>query len=119
MHESLAHLGDYNSMSIDPQIMAQLTAQLDPPFQHPGNAYAQAGLPHFSRSTQIHPQTHEEEYHPTDDDHYMSEAAAAAVDHDDSMDLLAASQLSNDGQIPQHLLQGNYSQRDDNSHFKQ
>ncbi len=119
MHDSLSHLGDYTGMSIDPQIMAQLTAQLDPPFQHPGHAYVQAGLPHFGRSAQMHPSTHEDEYHAADNDHYMRDAAAAAGDHDETMDLLAASQLNNDGQIPQHLLQEDYSQRDDSSHFKQ
>lgn len=118
MHESLTHLGDYNA-SIDPQIMAQLVSQLNPPFQDPGNAYAQTGLPHFGRSSQMHAQPHEDEYHAAENDHYMTEAAAAEVDHDESMDLLAASQLNSDGQIPQHLLQGPYIDRDDSTHFKQ
>ena len=47
MHNSLAQLGGYGGMSIDPQIMAQLTSQLDPPFQHPGHAYAQARSARF------------------------------------------------------------------------
>ena len=119
MHNPLAHLGDYGGMSIDPQIMAQLTSQLDPPFQHPGHAYAQAGLPDFGRSSQMHHGSDRDTYHPSEDDHYMGEADAAAVDHDESMDLLAASQLTNDGQIPQHLLQGSFIESEEGSHFKQ
>jgi hypothetical protein len=119
MHNSLAHLGDYSGMSIDPQIMAQLTSQLDPPFQHPGHAYAQAGLPDFGRSSQMHHNSDRDAYHTAEDDHYMAEADAATVDHDESMDLLAASQLTSDGQIPQHLLQGTFIDSETSSHFKQ
>lgn len=119
MHNSLAHLGDYSGMSIDPQIMAQLTSQLDPPFQHPGHAYAQAGMPDFSRSSQMHHNSDRDAFHTAEDDHYMAEADAATVDHDESMDLLAASQLTSDGQISQHLLQGTFIDSEASSHFKQ
>jgi hypothetical protein len=119
MHNPLAQLADYSGMSIDPQIMAQLTSQLDPPFQHPGHAYAQAGLPDFGRSSQMHQESGRDAYHATEDDHYMAEADDAEVDHDESMDILAASQLTTDGQIPQHLLQGTFIESEDSSHFKQ
>jgi hypothetical protein len=119
MHNSLAQLGDYGGMSIDPQIMAQLTSQLDPPFQHPGHTYTQAGLPDFGRSSQIHHDSDRDAYHTAADDHYMAEADGSAVDHDEPMDLLAASQLTNDGQISQHLLQGTFIDSEAGSHFKQ
>lgn len=118
MHNPLAHLGDYSGISIDPQIMAQLTSQLDPPFQHPGHAFEQAGIPDFGRSSQMHHDSDRDAYHTAEDDHYMGEADTAAVDHDESMDLLAASQLTNDGQIPQHLLQGSFIEGEESSHFK-
>ena len=119
MHSALAHLEDYSTISIDPQIMEQLTSQLDPPFQHPRDAYTQAGLSNFGAPSHMHHHAHQDDYNSAENDHFIAEAAAVALDHDQSMDLVEASHMASDAQMSQHLLQEAYNHGEGNPHFQQ
>ena len=116
VHPPLSHLNDFSNMSIDPTIMEQLTSQLSPPFQDPGNAYAQAGLPTFGRSNHMHDHNHQEAFRSGDNDHYMTEAPGANIDHDDSVQM--GEHLGHDGHLPEHQLQGSYIESEV-GHFQQ
>ena len=121
MHGPVSNMEDYSGMSIDPQIMAQLTAQLDPPFQHPASAYTQPGLSHFTRPPQMHHHHHpqHDEYATEDGDQFMSDPNPGGIEHDQSMDLVEGSQLNPEAQLHQQLLQNTYVDSDGNPHYKQ
>jgi hypothetical protein len=102
--QPLPHLAHFSSMAIDPQIMQQLTSQLNPPFQTPRETYSPLNLDNFG----AHNDPHHNAFIPPDPDSFMADGTVTSMQDDQAMDLVDEHQTGADEQMSQHLLGDTY-----------
>ena len=114
-----AHLGAYDDMAIDPQIMEQLQAQLASEYEQHPHAYVQPGMPQYADTSHLPPHDHHDFSHQPPDHQFMHDPSSAMIAHDHVMDDgNNGSGLSNMQPI-QHVLPMDYMNPPGGQQYKQ